>query len=271
MRGVSLAAHFLETAEGRLFVVERGPADGVCGSVVLLIPPLADEMNKSRALITQLASAVANEGHTLIVADLYGTGDSEGNFEDASIDIWSRNLDALADWISERGLQLRSIVAIRFGCLLAAYWIGASNRRVHSTVFWQPTTTGANIVNQWLRMRVAASVFDGTRKVTRAELVERLDAGETLEIGGYLLTQSISKQLNALELSGRVVPAMGQVHVFEVGSGTECSLAMRQLAHERGDCSVQMVPGDPFWMATELVQNPTLVRNTVHALFGSPQ
>jgi exosortase A-associated hydrolase 2 len=226
-------------------------------------------MNKSRALITQLAKAVASEGHAFVVADLYGTGDSEGNFEDASIDIWSKNLDAVADWISERGLQLRSIVAIRFGCLLAGYWIGGSDRRVHSSVFWQPATSGASIVNQWLRMRVAASVFDGTKKVTRSELVERLDVGDTLEIGGYLLTPSMSRQLNSLELRKLVGSAMGQIHVFEVGSGAECSPAIQQLAHERGDCRTRMVPGDPFWMATEIVQNPTLVRNTVDALFGS--
>ena len=262
---MSLTAEFIDTAEGRLFVVERAPLDPR-GGTTLLVSPLGDEMNKSRALFTQLGISLAREGRALIVVDLFGTGDSEGNFEDASIERWSKNLDALATWSSQRGYAIDSIVAVRFGCLLAAHWARNTNRQFASTVFWQPVLNGAQIVSQWLRVRVAASMFDGNSKVTGAELESELKEGRSLEIGGYPLTSSFASELRSLDLTRLLCAGLGDLHLFEIGSGLECSPAMSRLAQTREFRQMSMIAGDAFWSATEIVQNPELIARTVDAL-----
>ena len=266
---MSLAAQFIETPQGRLFVVERAPVSKDLGNVVLCVQPLAEEMNKARSLIAELGAALAREGATLIVADLYGTGDSEGDFQDASIDLWCRNLDAVADWIAARGMKITSIVAVRFGCMLAARWIKQSARRVSSTVFWQPTTSGSQIVNQWLRLLIAASVFDGQGKRDRRELEAELEAGESLVVGGYVLTPTFASELRALDLRELLGPELGALYLFEVGDATGISVSLMRLMQDHAIRDTAVVPGDAFWTATEIVRNPTLVARTLGVLIGS--
>jgi exosortase A-associated hydrolase 2 len=266
LNAASLAAQFIDTPEGRLFVVEHSPSEGARDKTTLLVPPLGDEMNKSRALFAQLGKTLSEVGRTLVLGDLYGTGDSEGDFATASIDLWSKNLDALVAWAETRGSPIDSIVAVRFGCLLASHWVRNSGRDVSATAFWQPTVTGAQIVNQWLRLRVAASMFDGDEKTTSVELDRRLDEGQSLEVGGYLLTPALARDLRSLQLSDLLCSGLGALSLFEVGSAAECSPAVRQLGQGRDIRQMSVVAGDAFWSATEIVRNPVLVARTVDAL-----
>ena len=80
-------ADFIETEHGRLFCLLRTPAPAPGQKVVLVIPPFAEEMNKSRRMFTLLADALGQQDIALCVFDLFGTGDSSGDFADATLDI----------------------------------------------------------------------------------------------------------------------------------------------------------------------------------------
>jgi hypothetical protein len=195
-----------------------------------------------------------------------GTGDSEGEFSDASIPLWLRNLDAVASWAANRNLRIDTILGVRFGCLLAAQWVHGSRRQLVRSIFWQPTLSGEQIVRQWLRTRVSAAMFDGSAPMTTADLSSRLNDGEALEIGGYLLTPSFAGELRALEMSALLGPGLGQTSIFEIGEGIEISPALGRLQTLHRLDFVARIRGDPFWSSSEIVRNSTLIQSTVRRL-----
>jgi exosortase A-associated hydrolase 2 len=266
LNSVQLDARFIDTEDGRLFVVDWSPRAAISQGAVMVVAPLGEEMNKSRKLFSDLGCALAQAGFTLIVADLIGTGDSDGDFEDASMDLWVRNLDAVADWAVKRGLQIDGLLGVRFGCLLAAHWLRARDRRVPCTVFWQPVVDGNQIVRQWLRLRVAASMFDGKGKTTNADLERRLNAGESIDVAGYSLTAEFARELRLLDLTKLLGDHVGRLHVFEIGDPDECSAAVQRMKQEQQAYEIAKVPGDTFWAATEIVRNSHLVTRTAESL-----
>src|SRR6185436_14934074 len=68
---------------------------------------IAEEMNKCRRMIAEAANALAALGVAALVPDLFGTGDSEGEFRDADWETWKADLDTAVAWASEEGWPVK--------------------------------------------------------------------------------------------------------------------------------------------------------------------
>lgn len=89
------------------WLMRVGPAAGV---PVLFVPPLFEELNRTRALIAATMRALAERGFLCTLPDLPGTGESPHSLEECSWDDWRAALQALGG--------ASHVVAIRGGCLL---------------------------------------------------------------------------------------------------------------------------------------------------------
>ena len=78
---------FLPGPSGRLHVVLHAPAEGAPSGAVLFVPPFGDEMNRSRRMVAETARAMACIKLEVLLMDPFGTGDSEGDYGQAT---WSR-------------------------------------------------------------------------------------------------------------------------------------------------------------------------------------
>jgi pimeloyl-ACP methyl ester carboxylesterase len=100
-----------------------GPADGI---PLLLIPPLFEEMNRSRALLVAAMRMLALEGFSCWLPDLPGTGESERALETCGWADWVGAVQAVADLARAGGGRLM-VASLRGGTLLddiagAARW-----------------------------------------------------------------------------------------------------------------------------------------------------
>src|SRR5712692_8651981 len=112
--------HSLDGAEGRLFAVYYPPeAEADRGADLIYLPPFAEEMNRSRRMAALQARELAAIGVGVVILDLYGTGDSEGDFRDARWSLWQSDVKATADWLERRGRSARGLLGLRLGALLA--------------------------------------------------------------------------------------------------------------------------------------------------------
>ena len=76
------------------------PADKIpLDKAIIHIPAFAEEMNKSRRMLAMQAQAFAGQGYAVLVLDLFGTGDSSGDFGEATWDIWLQNIDTALVWL----------------------------------------------------------------------------------------------------------------------------------------------------------------------------
>src|SRR3954449_10972795 len=94
---------FLRTATGKRFCLYHAPASGrECLGAFIYIHPFGDEMNKSRRMAAIQARAFAAMGFSVLQIDLFGCGDSSGEFRDARWDIWKHDLSVAKRWIENR-------------------------------------------------------------------------------------------------------------------------------------------------------------------------
>jgi exosortase A-associated hydrolase 2 len=265
-----ITARFIESGARRVFLVARRPA-GESRGAVLIVAPFAEEMNKSRRMLSETAMALAARGITSVLPDLSGTGDSGGEFANADWEEWRADLLAAARWSAGEGWPVTAMLGVRMGCLLAAQIAGALPDAPAASAFWQPVTDGERFLTQFLRLRAAASAMAGGAE-TVAQLRQRLKDGEQLEIAGYDLSPRLAAQLAQLRLAALITPALGSLAWFEVvrADGAPLPEPSQHCIEAARQAGVAVAPravaGEPFWSSTEIVTIPALVALTADAL-----
>lgn len=254
-------ASFIPGAAGPLFVLARRP-DRASGRCVLIVPPFADEMNKCRRMFTDLASALSERGTASVIADLYGTGDSGGEFRDATWEQWQKDLRDIADWSAAAGWPVTHVLAVRLGCLLAIESMGSLPFQCRGTVFWQPVADGKRFVAQFLRLRLAASLLGTEGKETLKDLRNRLQTQRVLEVAGYELSHDLVAGIERAAMPAELDARLGVVHWLEV---VRDSAAPAQGLAAPAAANRARVVGEPFWASTEIVTNPSLIERTLDA------
>jgi exosortase A-associated hydrolase 2 len=237
---------------------------------LLLLPAFGEEMNKCRRTVALAARRFAQAGLFVRLFDAYGTGDSPGEFRDATWSGWVEDYRAaLADLRTALGLPV-SLWAVRAGSLLATELADD----VRSVLLWQPVLSGEQQLNQVLRVKVANDAFAGKGPgVTTKELRSRLEAGEKLEIAGYDLNPAL-----VLPLAQRALGAWQEVpeHIDWLETGVENlsapppgSARVIDILQSKGTTvDFQHVNGEPFWMTVEIAENRALAERSLEQVMS---
>ena len=139
-----LQPYFLETPQGRIFIQTFSPT-GPTTEAVIFVPPFAEEMNKSRRMMALLGHALSANGVLMAIPDLYGTGDSEGDFAEANWVIWLANIQQLIQKLEQQGIKTISFVGLRMGCLLIIDFLREQKAKVKRVVLWKPVLSGQQL------------------------------------------------------------------------------------------------------------------------------
>jgi exosortase A-associated hydrolase 2 len=257
---------FLPGANGSLHCVLFSRADGEGGSKsILLVPPFGEEMNKTRRMMARLGYAAATLGFSVLLVDLYGTGDSDGDFGDAEWERWRRDLESAGEWLRGHGCDHLVIVGVRAGCLLALDSVGELALAPSALLFWQPVLSGREVLTQMLRLRVAASLTKGTVAETVSGLRARLSAGESVEVAGYDLAPALALPLDHLVLKDLLAAVNVATYWIDVAPDVSrppppAMAAVLRYAVDQGlPVRYHRLEGEAFWATQELVDVPTLI------------
>ena len=261
---------FLDGSAGRLFALLRTPEHAT--DCVIFVPPFAEEMNKCRRQFSETAERLVGQGYATLVFDLFGTGDSEGDFSEARWQIWRDDVETACCWAEQDGYRVSGIIATRLGCCLAADALLQHNRSVDRAEFWQPIDSGKRYMSQFLRLRVAASMMAAGGGETVQQLQQRLAAGECLEVAGYPLSSALWSDVGAAVLPAGAYANFGALALFEVGQSKAGELSnggqklLKCATEAGGQATGERIDGEPFWMATEIVVNRDLQQRSVEHL-----
>jgi len=265
-------AFFLDGQDGGRFCLYHPPAGSPRGAV-LYVHPFAEEMNKSRRMAALQARAMAGAGFAVLQIDLFGCGDSAGDFVDARWSVWKDDLARAQRWLQQRAPGPLHLWGLRLGALLACDYAQAPQAPLASLMLWQPVQSGKQFFTQFLRLKVANAMLgegkDGA--TTTGALRAQLTAGASLEVAGYELAPQLAAELDAVDLAAMSPPSI-PVSWFEVVPAAERPLppvAARQLdVWRQTGVSVHsvVVAGMAFWATQEISECPALLEATDKAL-----
>ena len=276
---------------GRRFCLYHPPRGPVLRGGLSYIAPFGEEMNKSRRMAAVQARALAGAGYAVLQMDLLGSGDSSGDFGDASWADWMADVEFGLRWLRARLAAAASPVAtsaadagpppvwlwgLRAGCLLAAE-VARRAAQPPNLLFWQPAASGKAVLQQFLRLRLAGDALAGRAQGAMEALKRELAAGRAVEIAGYRLAPALASGLAAATLeppaatqietsiAGRIAPVAGQRLAWlelSLQPGTGLSLPAAGLLARWGEAGWasggRVVPGPAFWQTSEIELAPAL-------------
>jgi len=259
---------FIPSTFGPLFGLLFRPVNAAKWPVIIHIPAFAEEMNKARRMVNLQAQAFAEQGYAVLILDLFGTGDSAGDFGAASWDIWQNNIADTIEWLKQQGAQTITLWGLRTGALLAMDY--ASRNPIDHLLCWQPVLNGDVFINQFLRLQVAAAMMDSTAPpIKTAELKRQLLAGQAIEVAGYQLNPELVKSLLALRAEQLNLQTVAETAIFELAASADqpVSLGNAQflLSLQQACCTASLIQvvGDFFWASQEVTVAPDLLKVSV--------
>lgn len=142
----SVLPQFLATPRGRLFSVLHQPA-GAPRALLLVCPPFLHEYARSYRLFSLLGDALANADIAVLRFDYLGTGDSDGDDQQFTLEGTCVDAALAADELQRRwpGAAL-SIMGVRAGSHPALQT--AATHPVHQCILWQPVLDWARYLQQ---------------------------------------------------------------------------------------------------------------------------
>ena len=269
---VSVRPFYIQGSAGKLFALLHGARNIIkTHRYIVCFPPFAEESNKSRKMINLQAREFAKNGYDVLIVDYFGTGDSEGDFSEATWDIWKRDFSVIAGWLEQQ--QARQIIlwGLRFGALMALQAMDSYGSNLRQLLFWQPILSGDQMLSQFLRLRLAADMLTSGNKMTVKEMKEILSNGNSVEVAGYSLNSELYKGIEGLNIKHLINDLTIPVTWFEVVNADrqEFNPATRKVFDgwpESSPLSTYLAVGEAFWTTPEIAIVQDLIEKTNNGL-----
>ena len=233
-----------ECDERRLAAIWR---EGTAGEQVwVLCPPFAEEEKCVRRVLTEIALDLQRAGHSSLLFNFSGTGDSEGDFADATLDNWRDEIVAMCELVQHRKPNAKvHLLGVRLGASLAAQV--AEKCAVENLVLLEPVLDGkAYLAQLGQRRRLRGMLTD-------ADKIEDLSSED---LDGWPLGKDLKTQLEELQLEQLQLPE--NTRLWQIGARREVAPALQHWAEKNGlQPKVLLMP--PFWNRLDAVSPQLLL------------
>lgn len=267
--GYKMTPLFISSDVGSLFGVHFSPNSNDSKQCIIYLPAFAEEMNKTRHMVTMQARAFAEQGYAVLVLDLWGTGDSQGDFAEATWEIWLHNVGTAIEWMQNQGYSCINLWGLRTGTLLAIDFLHRNDSLIDSFICWQPVLNGEQFVMQFLRLRIAAAMMDKTTTQEKtSDLKEQLLSGNNIEVAGYSLNPQLIIPMLSLQARLMSLSDIKQCYLFELKQGQESegnrvtTQWAKQLTESGVKVSFDVVNDQPFWATQDISESLSLLKIT---------
>lgn len=189
---------YLGEAPRRLFMALHVPARPAHTGLVLC-PPLWTEMNSTYAHLARWGKDLAEQGFAVLRYHPYGSGESDGNPADFTLESACADAAAALSCLRERARVKRGgFLGVRFGGSVAVHTAHAA--RPDFLVLWSPTVNLRQYCRELLRLRLTKELVHQRYKqvkVTTQTMIQELEAGRSVDILGYELSPEFYRQMTA--------------------------------------------------------------------------
>lgn len=272
--GFEIEPFFMDGEQGAVFCIYLHPSGAAPKGGILYLHPFAEEMHKSRRMAAVQARRFAAEGYAVLLVDLTGCGDSAGDFGDAKWDVWLNDARRAHAWLTAKTAGPMVLWGLRTGASLAVE-LASALPGVKSLLLWQPVVNGEQFLNQFLRIKLASEMLSaGQAQSGTKQLRAQLEAGESIEVGGYMLGASMARDLARLKLA--YTPPACHVEWLEIGAGDSDTLspASQRIVDvwraKGASVHTRTLAGESFWITQEIAECPNLVDATSAVLSAQP-
>ncbi|MGK5055389.1 hydrolase 2, exosortase A system-associated [Janthinobacterium sp. LB2P49] len=260
-----LLPFFLPASGGQRYCLLHLPPPGRSArGGILYVHPFAEELNKSRHVAAAQARAFAAAGYSVLQIDLFGCGDSSGDFSEARWDIWHNDLHLACAWLAQRVDGPLTMWGLRLGALLALDFANRAPLPLARLLLWQPELDGRRSIDRFLRLRLATSMLAGGTQEAPGQARAALAQGAAVEVAGYRLAPELAQAIEGVSGSA-LLPAV-PVYWLDYQGPEQAAAPLPPLARQWREhgapVHVASFGDGPFWHSGELLECPQLLDAT---------
>ena len=276
MQKYSIQPQFIAGGKGNLFCIKVIAGQNKHpGHTILILPPFAEEMNKSRHMLANITYLSAQLGYDVVSFDLFGTGDSQGEFGESTWDIWIDDIFTMLHWLKASNTDTISLIALRTGSLFLEPILQNSPLNIDKLILWQPVINGGLFLNQFIRLKLAADMMaDSTTRISAKDIRHQLENGNPFEIAGYMLNPELYNPMANLNLSSLQHVTCPAIYWYEIAPSLEQTFtpASQRVIDELKQAGIKIhltpIQGPQFWSTAEITEVQTLLDETLSILKG---
>lgn len=220
---------------------------------VVFCSPFAEEKLWSHRVFVNLARLLAQNGYSVLRFDQRGHGDSDGGFEDATVESYLSDISKAVETLHQKtDVQKIGLLGLRLGATIAA--LAARKSGAAFMVLWEPIINGKEYFHQCLRSNLTTQLLLFRKIIkTRERLEDDLKKGESVNIDGYLVSPEFYSQvskINLLEYPGAANIPVLLIRIFKARAAKP-SPEMEQLyqlyASSNTTTAYMEIMEEPFW------------------------
>jgi uncharacterized protein len=185
-----------------LFGVMHSPQSATRGTAFLFCPPFGEEMLWTRLVYVNFARELARRGHPVLRFDYRGSGDSDGDFEDSTVETCLSDIRCALGVLAEKAgpVSGTGLLGLRFGATLAAL-TAETCPEIRRLVLWSPILNGASYMQELLRVNLTTqlALYKEVRQ-NREALVRAMAEGKPANVDGYEITGAMFEQASSIDL-----------------------------------------------------------------------
>ncbi len=200
---------------------------------MVLCHPWGQEYLRAHRAMRHLAVLLARASVHVLHFDYFGTGDSAGDMTEGDLRGWALDVETAIDELRDTtGAARVGLVGLRLGGTLAATVAARRRDDVDSLVLWDPVVRGDEYVAELDALASPGTAGGGAREVL-----------------GFVLPETLSRELAAIDLSS-AVPELPPRTLLLTTRALPSHGALRQALgrHPAGPLPFEHLGGEPAWV-----------------------
>ncbi|MBI4767413.1 MAG: alpha/beta hydrolase [Deltaproteobacteria bacterium] len=241
---------FFPNKNYQLFGVLHEPVGQAKKEGFVFCSPFAEEKLWTHRVFVNFARDLADLGYPVLRFDYMGNGDSDGDFEESSVETMLSDIHCAVRTLREGVQDCESVnlLGLRFGATLAAMAAG-QEETINKLILWELIINGMSYMREMLRINLSTqtAVYKEIRYNSKA-LIKMMKEGKTVNVDGYEMSWPLYDQSTKIDLLAQPNPYPGRTLLVQVNrKETEISEPNKKLQMQIGNCEVVLAVEDPFW------------------------
>jgi hypothetical protein len=241
---------FLTNRRGtKLFFTLHGKCSSAATIWIFCNAFFEEQVFSNRAMVL-LARLFAGNNLPVLRIDYEGSGNSYGDAEPLRVQDWVDDVVDAANWLRAQYPDVRfSVLGLRAGCWVAG--TAAPEIGADQLLLCAPVYDGASYVQELLRANLTMQLSVYKRVVdSRKDLIERLQAGRSINFGGHEVGLQMVESLQTCKISALLQVNDCSCEVIQLeksGAGSTLASTPSPAIDGFGDHRIHTCKSQSFW------------------------
>jgi len=241
---------FFQSGNFRIFGVYHQSRGAPRREGFVFCAPFAEEKLWAHRVMVNFARDLAAMGYPVLRFDYMGSGDSEGDFEESSLDTMLADTACAITTLRLKAGSLKAVnlLGLRLGATVAAL-AAEKSPGIGKLVLWDPVIDGSDYMREMLRINLSTqtAVYRKIMHNTDA-LIRMMSEGMTVNVDGYEMAWPMYEQIAGVNLADRPDKRTAPVLIVQIrrkDTGADPPLKRLRDGYQNGTLAV--VAEEPFW------------------------